>query len=49
MSFQCRKNLHMLFLPMLVALCFHSAVFRYVGGILIVWYTLDRVYFTSKQ
>lgn len=49
MSFQLRKSLHMLFLPLMVALCFHSVVFRYVGTILIVWYTIDRVYFTTKQ
>lgn len=49
MSFQLRKSLHMFFLPLMVALCFHSVVFRYVGTILIVWYTIDRVYFTTKQ
>ena len=49
MSFQTRKNLHMIFLPLMVALCFHSVVFRYVGSILIVWYILDRMYFTTKQ
>ena len=49
MSFQFRKGLHLLFLPLLVALCFHSVVFRYVGSILIVWYVLDRFYFTTRQ
>lgn len=39
----------MLFLPMLIGLCFHSYVFAYVGGILLVWYTVDRIYFTTKQ
>ena len=39
----------MLFLPMSIALCFHSVVFRYVGCIIVVWYTLDRIYFTTKQ
>eukprot|EP00904_Undaria_pinnatifida_P005548 jgi/Undpi1/2122/HiC_scaffold_12.g05508.m1 len=47
--FQTRKNMHMTFLALLVALCFHSVVFRYVGSILIVWYLLDRLYFTTKQ
>lgn len=49
MSFQFRKNLHMLFMALLVALCFHSVHFRYVGSILLVWYLLDRSYFTTKQ
>ena len=39
----------MLLLPLMVALCFHSVTFRYVGFIIILWYTLDRVYFTTKQ
>ena len=49
MSFQVRKILHLIFLPLMVALCFHSVVFRYVGSILIVWYVLDRFYFTTRQ
>lgn len=49
MSFEFRKGLHLLFLPLLVALCFHSVTFRYVGSILIVWYVLDRFYFTTRQ
>lgn len=49
MAFQTRKNMHMTFLALLVAMCFHSVVFRYVGSILIVWYLLDRLYFTTKQ
>ena len=49
MSFQFRKSLHMLFLPMIIALCFHSVVLRYVSSILVVWYTFDRIYFTTTQ
>ena len=49
MSFQFRKNLHMLLLPLLVALCFHSVHFRYVGSFLLLWYCFDRFYFTTKQ
>lgn len=49
MTFEFRKAMHMLFLLMLVAICFHSVVFRFVGSILIVWYILDRLYFTTKQ
>lgn len=49
MSFEVRKAMHLSFLPLMVALCFHSVVFRFVGTILIVWYTVDRTYFTTKQ
>eukprot|EP00752_Nemacystus_decipiens_P012303 g10908.t1 len=49
MTFQTRKNMHMLFLALLVALCFHSVHFRFVGSALLVWYVLDRFYFTTKQ
>lgn len=49
MKFETRKTMHLLYLPMLVGLCFHSVVFRYVGSILIVWATVDRFYFTSNQ
>ena len=41
--------MHMIFLMFLIALCFHSVHFRYVGSILIVWYVLDRLYYTTKQ
>eukprot|EP00904_Undaria_pinnatifida_P005569 jgi/Undpi1/2141/HiC_scaffold_12.g05527.m1 len=49
MAYQFRKILHMLFLPLLAALCFHSKMFRFVGSILLVWYILDRFYYTTKQ
>eukprot|EP00752_Nemacystus_decipiens_P012591 g11151.t1 len=49
LTYETRKSMHMLFLPALVALCFHSATFRYVGAILLVWYCLDRFYFTTRQ
>ena len=49
MKFQTRKNMHMMFLAFLIALCFHSIVFRYVGSILIIWYIFDRLYYTTKQ
>ena len=49
MTFENRKLMHLLFLPLIIALCFHSVQFRYVGSILIVWYILDRLYFTTKQ
>jgi len=41
--------MHLLFLPLMAALCFHSPHFGYVGSILLVWYLLDRLYFTTKQ
>ncbi|CAM9830722.1 unnamed protein product [Sphacelaria rigidula] len=49
MRFETRKGMHMLFIPMVVGLCFHSMAFRYIGAILIVWYSVDRFYFTTKQ
>ncbi|CAN0019892.1 unnamed protein product, partial [Ectocarpus sp. 13 AM-2016] len=49
MTFQFRKRMHMLFLTMLVALCFHSVVFRYVASILLLWYLIDNFYFITKQ
>lgn len=49
MKFDARKMMHALFLPVLIGLCFHSYVFRYVGSILIVWYLVDRFFFTTKQ
>ncbi|CBN78808.1 putative respiratory burst oxidase homolog protein [Ectocarpus siliculosus] len=49
MTFQFRKRMHMLFLVMLVALCFHSVVFRYVASILLLWYLIDNFYFITKQ
>ena len=49
MMYQTRKNMHMLFLALLVALFFHSVRLRFVGSLLLLWYCLDRFYFTTKQ
>lgn len=49
MSFEVRKALHFLFVPLTVAICFHSVTLRYIGSVLIVWFLLDRMYFTTKQ
>lgn len=49
MNFQFRKTMHMLFLVLLVALCFHSVTFQYVASILLVWYLLDNFFFVTKQ
>jgi len=39
----------MLFLVMLVALCFHSSTFKYVASTLLVWYSIDQFFFITKQ
>eukprot|EP00903_Cladosiphon_okamuranus_P007702 g7464.t1 len=49
LSFQFRKVMHMMFLVLLVVLCFHSSTFRYVASILLVWYTVDQFFFITKQ
>eukprot|EP00752_Nemacystus_decipiens_P012016 g10651.t2 len=49
LSFQFRKKMHMLFLALLVVLCFHSSTFRYVASILLVWYAVDQFFFITKQ
>lgn len=41
--------MHMLFLVMLVALCFHSVTFQYVASILLVWYLVDNFFFVTRQ
>ena len=49
MSFEFRKMLHMLSIPFMVALCFHTRALRAIGAVLIVWYLLDRMYFTTRM
>lgn len=49
LSFQYRKAMHMMFLVLLVVLCFHSSMFRYVASILLLWYALDQFFFITKQ
>lgn len=49
LTFQFRKAMHMLFLVLLVVLCFHSSTFRYVASILLVWYAVDQFFFITKQ
>lgn len=48
-TFECRKLMHMLFIPFIVAICFHGSVLMAEGTILLVWYLLDRLYFTTKM
>ena len=46
LTFEVRKMLHMLFIPLIIALCFHTPALRLAGAILLTWYILDRLYFT---
>ncbi|CAM9294444.1 unnamed protein product [Ectocarpus sp. 6 AP-2014] len=47
-TFETRKYLHMLFIPFVVALCFHGTRLKALGAVLLVWYLLDRFYFTTR-
>ncbi|CAM9360989.1 unnamed protein product, partial [Laminaria digitata] len=49
LAYELRKLMHMLFIPFIVALCFHGSVLRTLGIILLVWYVVDRLYFTTKM
>ncbi|CBJ27976.1 putative respiratory burst oxidase homolog [Ectocarpus siliculosus] len=48
MTFEFRKALHMLFIPFMVAMCFHGKVLAVLAGILVAWYLVDRTYFTTR-
>ncbi|CAM9785957.1 unnamed protein product [Scytosiphon promiscuus] len=49
MTFEYRKALHLLFIPFTIALCFHGRALRAVCAIILVWYLLDRLYFTTRM
>ncbi|CAB1097719.1 unnamed protein product [Ectocarpus sp. CCAP 1310/34] len=49
MTFEFRKALHMLFIPFMVAMCFHGKVLAVLAGILVAWYLVDRTYFTTRM
>lgn len=49
LTYEFRKLLHMIFLPCVAAICFHSKALRIWGIILVVWYLLDRLYFTTRM
>lgn len=49
MTFEFRKALHLLFIPFTVALCFHGRALKALGVIILVWYLLDRLYFTTRM
>lgn len=48
-TYEIRKALHMLFIPFTVAMCFHGAALRVTCIILLVWYLVDRLYFTTRM
>lgn len=48
-TFEFRKLLHLLFVPFTVALCFHSPALKVVCSVLLVWYIVDRLYFTTRM
>ena len=39
----------MLFIPFTAALCFHGKALRSICAILLVWYLVDRFYFTTRM
>lgn len=49
LTYEIRKVLHMLFVPFIVAICFHTKALSVVGAILLVWYLVDRLYFTTRM
>lgn len=49
LTYELRKVLHMLFVPFMVAICFHTKPLSMVGAILLIWYLVDRLYFTTRM
>ncbi|CAN0109472.1 unnamed protein product [Ectocarpus fasciculatus] len=49
LTFEVRKYLHLLFIPFMIAVCFHGRALQILGAILLTWYLLDRLYFTTKM
>lgn len=49
LTFEVRKYLHLLFIPFMIAVCFHGRPLQILGAILLAWYLLDRLYFTTKM
>ncbi|CAB1097723.1 unnamed protein product [Ectocarpus sp. CCAP 1310/34] len=49
LTFEVRKYLHLLFMPFMIAVCFHGRALQILGAILLAWYLLDRLYFTTKM
>eukprot|EP00903_Cladosiphon_okamuranus_P021567 g19829.t1 len=48
-KYEVRKTIHLLFIPFMVAACFHGKWLRLLGGALLAWYLVDRLYFTTKM
>lgn len=48
-TFEIRKVVHMLFIPFIIAVCFHTPTLCAVGAILLTWYIMDRLYFTTRM
>lgn len=49
LKYEVRKTVHLLFIPFMVAVCFHGRLLRLLGGVLLAWYLADRLYFTTKM
>ena len=49
LTYEFRKLLHLLFIPFMVAICFHGRPLRILGAVLLTWYLADRLYFTTKM
>ncbi|CAN0426842.1 unnamed protein product [Pylaiella littoralis] len=49
MTFEVRKALHMIFIPFVLALCFHGEATRILCIVLLVVYIVDRLYFTTRM
>ena len=48
-NYEVRKVLHLLFIPFMIAVCFHGLHLRVLGGVLLAWYLADRLYFTTRM
>ncbi|CAM9786026.1 unnamed protein product [Scytosiphon promiscuus] len=48
-TYEVRKTLHLLTIPFMVAICFHGRPLQLLGAVLLVWYLVDRLYFTTKM
>ena len=49
LTYEARKAVHLLFIPFMVAVCFHGRWLRLLGGVLLAWYLADRLYFATKM
>lgn len=49
LTYEFRKLLHLVFIPFMVAVCFHGGPLRILGAVLLAWYIADRLYFTTRM